>query len=131
MIYHYKKSIIYGIRAAIISFVFLLMFNLIVYNDDKVMNFIFIIIITFISSFMIGTSIFINSYAKTMKHLKQVSIIIFLLTLVIFSYMEYPFYVHTIEHRDKYTGEMKITIGNIKYIEPVQGDPNNVQISIG
>jgi hypothetical protein len=113
-----KKGMVSGIRAFLLSFFVVLLINITTMNRDSISNFVMIFFITLINAFLIGTSAFIRTYSYNMHHLKGIAVIIVLMTLFVFTYLEYPIALKTIDK-----GKLQSTINQ-------QSEPD-VEILIG
>ena len=90
-LHHLKKSIILGIRTAIISFRVLLTFNMTVLKKDSLTNFIIVAMLVSLCSFILGITVFLNKYSKHMKHLKNIAVLMVMISFIVVGYIEFPF----------------------------------------
>lgn len=124
-----KKCIIHGIQSGVISFFLIMILNLSIFNKDNLGNFITIIIISVINSYLIGISTFISCYAHHMTHLKHIAMVVIILTIAVFSFLEYPIVEHLVLSDDP---DINIGFGKIIHINTTESIPNEgIEISIG
>lgn len=124
-----------GIRAGLVSLFILLVVNLSVFNDENIRNFMMITTICIINSFLIGTSVFLAESTKIFAHLKHIAALFIITTLVVFTFLQYPFINHIFNPPQDIT-EIKVGFGKIIYAPPENMTQEeiiqkNVIISIG
>ena len=115
-VHHLRKSLVSGIRTGIIVFVIIFVLNLWLVDSYRFYDVFVVLMLSFVIAFSFFLTAFTSVFSKSQKHLKHIAIVMVLVTLLIFAFIEYPLVEQRPTPKEP---EIKISVGSANPIENI------------